>query len=73
MAAFHGSSQTEGLGFNLSVAPADSFSPSISEDLLVRGQEGFQREKMVMILVDIRTEVWYRNGVVFILKGNMDE
>ena len=47
----------EGLGFNLYVAPTDSLGPSISEDLLVEGQEGLWREKMVMILVDIRTEV----------------
>ena len=35
--AFHGSSQMEGLGFNLYVAPTDSLCPSISEDLLVDG------------------------------------
>ena len=57
MGAFCGSIQMEGLGFNLYVAPADSLSPSISEDLLVGGFRGFQREKMVMILVDIRNEV----------------
>ena len=57
MQMFHGSSQTEGLGFNSCVAPAGSLSPSISEDLSVDVWEGSWREKAVVILVDIRTEV----------------
>ena len=56
MRTFHDSGQAEGLGFNLYVVPTDSLGPSISQDLLV-GSLGSQREKMVMILVDIRTEV----------------
>ena len=37
---FRGSSQTEGLGFNLCVAPTGSLGPSISEDLLVDVRKG---------------------------------
>ena len=57
MGAVHGSRWMEGLGFNLYVAPADSLCPSISKDLSVDGQVWVQRERMGMILVDIRTEV----------------
>ena len=53
---FRDSSQAEGLGFNLCVVPTDSLSPSISQDLSV-GLLGSWREKMAVILVDIRTEV----------------
>ena len=54
---FRDSGQMEGLGFNLCVAPTGSLSPSISQDLLVEVQEGFQREKVVVISVNIRTKV----------------
>ena len=57
MGAFCGSSQMEGLGFNLCVVPTDSLCPSISKDLLVSGGEWVWGERMDMILVDIRTEV----------------
>ena len=53
---FRDSGRAEGLGFNLCVAPADSLGPSILQDLSV-GLLGSWREKMVVILVDIRTEV----------------